>query len=41
LQSISIFKETDSQQQLVLNVISKYAKQFEDFIMGEFVRGTA
>ena len=30
-----------NQQQLILNVIAKYSKQFEEFIEGKFVKDTA
>ena len=41
LKSIQIHHGAASQQQLVLNILAKYAKHYEDFIEGKFVKQTA
>jgi dynamin 1-like protein len=41
LKAIRIQKGAADQQQLILNIIAKYAKQFDEFIEGKFVKDTA
>lgn len=41
LKSIEVSKGTSNQQQLILNVIAKYSKYFEEYIEGKFVKDTA
>jgi len=40
LKTLLVSKGAGSQQQLILNIIAKYAKQYEEYIEGKFVKDT-
>ena len=41
LKTLQVSKGAGNQQQLILNIIAKYAKQYEEYIEGKFVKDTA
>ena len=41
LRNLSVSATPTSQQTLILNIIAKYCKQFDEFIEGRFVKDTA
>jgi dynamin 1-like protein len=41
LRTLEISKGDCDMQQLILNIIAKYAKQYEEFVEGKFVKDTA
>ena len=41
IRHLQVSKVSETQQSLILNIIAKYCKQFEEFIDGKFVKDTA
>ena len=40
MKTLALSNQAENQQLLILNIISKYAKQYEEFIEGKFVKDT-
>jgi len=41
LKTLAVTKDAMNQQQLILNIIARYSKQYEEYIEGKFVKDTA